>query len=241
MGKAVLTKPRLYVEAALVYNVSIALSSAQAHYLGVVLRRQGGDEVRLFNGRDGEWLATITLLAHDSANVRITMALRPQCPELNVTILCAVLKREALEFVVQKATELGVTRLQPILMERSQRQPINAARLTAIAIEAAEQSERLTVPQLAPATPLQALLETWPVDRQLAVAVERSGNVFTRVRADALLVGPEGGFSQRELDATMSHPFVLPMCLGPSVLRAETAAIAGLTLLLAERPPCAGC
>ncbi len=235
MGKASSTKPRLFVEADLVYDVSIPLSSGQAHYLGAVLRRQRDDEVRLFNGRDGEWSAAITLLEHGRAQVRTTTALRSQSVEPDLAILCAVLKREALELVMQKATELGVTRLQPVVTERSQRQPINTARLTAIAIEAAEQSERLTVPLLVPSIPLCELLDTWPPGRPLAMAIERSGIALTPVRANALLVGPEGGFSPRELDATIRHPFVLPMCLGPSVLRAETAAIAGLTLLLAGR------
>lgn len=237
MAKASPTRPRLFVEADLVYDVSIPLSSGQAHYLGAVLRRQLRDEVRLFNGRDGEWSAAIILLEHGRAQVRTKTALRSQCGEPSLTLVCAVLKRDASELLVQKATELGVTRLQPVLTERSQRQQINTGRMRAIAIEAAEQSERLSVPLLAPPCPLDELLDTWSPNRPLAAAIERSGTLFTPVRADALLVGPEGGFSQRELDATTRRPFVLPMCLGPTLLRAETAAIVGLTLLLAGRPP----
>ena len=241
MGKASSTWPRLFVEADLVYDVSIPLSSGQAHYLGAVLRRQVRDEVRLFNGRHGEWSAEITMLERGRAEARTTTALRAQGREPGLMLVHAVLKRDASELIMQKATELGVTQVQPVLTERSQCQPANTARLTAIAIEAAEQSERLAVPSIARPRRLAELLDTWSSDRPLAVAIERSGTRLTLVQADALLIGPEGGFSPQELDATTRHPFVLPICLGPTVLRAETAAIAGLTLLLAGRPPDDSC
>ena len=237
MGRLSSTWPRLFVEADLLYDVSILLSSGQAHYLGAVLRRELRGEVRLFNGRDGEWSATIIVLERGRAEVRTTKLLRAQFREPGLVLVHAVLKRDASELIMQKATELGVTQVQPVLTERSQRSPANMTRLAAIAIEAAEQSERLAVPSIAPPCPLPELLDTWPSDRPLAVAIERSGTRLAPVRADALLIGPEGGFSSRELDATNRHPFVLPICLGPTVLRAETAAIVGLTLLLAGRAP----
>ena len=162
--------------------------------------------------------------------------LRVQAAEPELTLAFAVLKRDSTELIVQKATELGATRLQPVVTERSQRHQVNAARMAAIAVEAAEQSERLAVPLLAPPCALAELLSRWPAARPLAVAVERSGTSMTPVRADALLIGPEGGFSPRELDAIRRHPFVLPVSLGPTILRAETAAIAGLTALLVGRP-----
>ena len=236
MAKTFLTRPRLFVEDDLVYDVPISLSSGQAHYLGAVLRRQPHDEVRLFNGRDGEWLAALTSLEHGRAQARTVASLRVQRVEPSLTLVFAVLKRDASELIAQKATELGVTQLQPVVTERSQRHQVNAARMTAIAVEAAEQSERLAVPLLAPLCSLPELLSAWPAPRPLAVAVERSGTSVVPVPAEALLIGPEGGFSPRELDAIRRHSFVLPMSLGPTILRAETAAIAGLTLLLAGRP-----
>lgn len=238
---ASLNTPRLFVEPDLVYDATVRLSSGQAHYLGAVMRRRVGDTLRLFNGRDGEWSATITVLEHGRAQARLDALLRVQQHGAELLLAFAVIRRDSCEFAVQKATELGVTVLQPVLTERSQGQRqhqgqrTNAVRMTAIAIEAAEQSERLTVPRIAPPCSLRDLLAGWPPDRPLAVAIERTGFKHSVLRADALLVGPEGGFSPRELDEATGRPFVLPMCLGPTVLRAETAAIVGLTLLLAGR------
>ena len=241
MERSSSTRPRLFVDAGLVYDVAIPLSSGQAHYLSAVLRRQLHDEVRLFNGRDGEWLGVLTSLQHGRAQVRTTTVLRVQRAEPRLTLAFAVVKRDASELIVQKAVELGATHLQPVITDRSQRHQVNAGRMIAIAVEAAEQSERLAVPALAQACPLAELLDTWPATRPLAVAIERLGASFTPVQADALLIGPEGGFSPRELDAILRHPFVLPVSLGPTILRAETAAIAGLTVLLVGRPPGDGC
>lgn len=223
--------PRLYVVADLLEEQALPLSAAQCHYLLAVMRRKPGDHVRLFNGRDGEWSAVISDLKRAGAVVCPVNRLRVQSDEPALTLTFAALKRDACAMLVQKATEIGVTRLQPVLTERSQGLRLNAARMTAIAVEAAEQSERLVVPQVETACSLSDLLAVWPTDRPLAVALERSGAGFTPTRADALLIGPEGGFSRRELDALAAYAFVLPMCLGPNVLRAETAAIVGLTML----------
>ena len=225
--------PRLFLDHPLLQGDEIAASSGQAHYLGSVLRRAVGDEICLFNGRDGEWRARIATLRRDHAAFRLEAQLRPQGPEDDLWLVFALLKRDTTDLVTQKATELGASRLQPVLTDRTNAARVNEARLRAIAIEAAEQSERLTVPDIAAPQPLAALLESWPPNRPLFAAIERAGAAPLRPVAgpSALLVGPEGGFTPRELDALRRYPFVAPVSLGPRILRAETACLAGLALL----------
>jgi 16S rRNA (uracil1498-N3)-methyltransferase len=227
---------RLYVAASLRPGEAIAASPQQAHYLGSVMRRGPGDVVHLFNGRDGEFAARIEMVRRDRANLRVDQQLRPQAPEPDLWLVFALLKRDATDLVVQKATELGVAALLPVITERSNTHRVNEARLRTIAIEAAEQSERLTVPCLHPPQSLDALLSDWPPDRRLFVAIERSTAAplsTPSYGSAALLVGPEGGFAPAELDAMRVRPFVTPVSLGPRILRAETACIAGLALLQA--------
>jgi 16S rRNA (uracil1498-N3)-methyltransferase len=226
---------RLYLDAALNPGDTIAASASQAHYLGTVMRRVPGDAVRLFNGRDGEFSASIEAIRRDRAILRIEHLLRPQAPEPDLWLVFALLKRDATDLVVQKATELGIAALHPVVTERSNTHRVNEARLASIAIEAAEQSERLTVPQLHPPRPLSNLLSDWPHDRRLFVAAERTNapRITPSSGKAALLVGPEGGFTPAELDAMRAHPFVTAVSLGPRILRAETACIAGVALLQA--------
>jgi 16S rRNA (uracil1498-N3)-methyltransferase len=262
---------RLFVEAALAAGAEIAATAGQAHYLGSVMRRAAGDPVHLFNGRDGEWQARITAVRRDKATLLVQSQIRPQAAEPDPWLVFALLKRDATDMVVQKATELGAAALLPVFTERTNAGRANIARLVAIAIEAAEQSERLTVPTIQEPQPLPALLAGWPPERRLFVAAERSDTAtLLQARlvplppsapssgssqpgwvrppgmsqgsplpeaaarpfaATALLVGPEGGFSAAELDGLQAHAFVTPISLGPRILRAETAAIAGLALL----------
>jgi 16S rRNA (uracil1498-N3)-methyltransferase len=221
-----MTAPRLFVAAALHQGATIAPTPAQTHYLVTVLRRTQGATVCLFNGRDGAWSAR---LARDC--LRVDALLSPQAPEPDLWLAFALLKRDATDLVVQKATELGVARILPVLTARTNAGRVNRDRLTAIAIEAAEQSERLTVPEILPPQPLAALLAAWPTDRRLVVAMERSAAPPIAGPAGGLLIGPEGGFTEAELDALRRNPVVVPATLGPRILRAETAAIAGLALL----------
>jgi len=226
---------RLYVAEPLVAGASITASASQAHYLGTVMRRGPGDEVRLFNGQDGEFGTRIETIRRDRATLHIGRQLRPQAPEPDLWLVFSLLKRDATDLVVQKATELGVSALHPIVTERSNTHRVNEARLASIAIEAAEQSERLTVPQLLPPRPLGNLLSDWPPDRRLYVAAERTNapRIIPSHGKTGLLVGPEGGFTPAELDAMQAHPFVTAVSLGPRILRAETACIAGVALLQA--------
>jgi 16S rRNA (uracil1498-N3)-methyltransferase len=232
------TSPRLFVEGALAEDVTVPVSQAQARHLGAVLRLRAGADVRVFNGRDGEWLA-IYPGGHEATALPVRLLLRPQVAEPDCWLVFAVLRREATEVIVEKATELGVSLLQPVLTERAQSSRLNGARLAAIARAAAEQCERLTLPRIAPLRRLPDLLATWPAERTLFAAIERRA-APAPVESDAskaLLVGPEGGFTQAELELLDRHPFVRAVSLGPRVLRAETAAIAGLALLQMARAP----
>src|SRR5579871_377513 len=194
---------RLYVADALTAGESIAATAAQAHYLGTVMRRGVGDPVRLFNGRDGEFAAHIASMQRNHAVLAVDQQLRPQVAEPDLWLAFALLKRDATDLVVQKATELGVAVLLPIITERSNTHRMNANRLAAIAVEAAEQCERLTVPELRAEQPLAALLAAWPAGRRLFAAIERKDapRIVPTQEPRGLLVGPEGGFTKGELDS----------------------------------------
>ncbi len=231
---------RLFVDALQVgplhAGAEIDATTAQAHYLRAVMRRAVGDVVALFNGEDGEWLSRIATLRRDGARLIAEHLLRPQLPEPDLWLVFAPLKRDATDLVVQKATELGAAMLKPVFTARGNTTRLNLLRLAAIAAEAAEQCERLTVPRIDPPAALFDVLAAWPPDRPLVAAIERSdAPPILPIRGPAaLLVGPEGGFVPAELDALRRHPFVHPATLGVRVLRAETAAIVGLALLQAH-------
>jgi 16S rRNA (uracil1498-N3)-methyltransferase len=212
------------------------LDEARSRYLGAVMRRAVGDRLRLFNGRDGEWQARIVTLGKRGALAEAEALLRPQAAEDDHWLLLSIIKREALEWAVEKATELGVAEIHPIVTARSQPARPNPDRLRAIATEAAEQCERLTVPVIHAPRPLAAALRDWPAGRPLVAAIERGEDapLTPQTGPAALLIGPEGGFDPKELDAMRRLPFLVPASLGPRILRAETAAIVGLALL--QRP-----
>lgn len=226
---------RLYVDVPLFAGAELDASPNQAHYLGNVMRRSAGEPVSLFNGRDGEWAGRIDALSRGKARLRATALLRPQAPEPDLWLVFALLKRDMTDLVVQKATELGAAALLPAFTERTNVARVNEARLRAIAIEAAEQSERLTVPVLHPPRKFADILAGWPTERPLFAALERDAapRLSPAGGPAALLVGPEGGFGPHDRTSLARAPFVRPVSLGPRVLRAETAAIVGLALLQA--------
>jgi 16S rRNA (uracil1498-N3)-methyltransferase len=231
---------RLFVEAALGEGVEVALSAAAAHRLRVVLRLREGDAVALFNGRDGEWLARIAAMGRDGGTVALGERLRPQPAEDDLWLVFALIKRPRLEWLVEKATELGAAALVPVLTQRTVADTVNPARLSAIAREAAEQCERLSVPELRAPQPLAALLATWPGERRL-IHCDETGRAPPVAAAMAslepgpvaVLVGPEGGFAESELDALGKLPNLTSVGLGPRVLRSETAALAALAVVQA--------
>ena len=228
---------RLFVNAELAAGNTVAASEGQAHYLGGVMRRATGDPVLLFNGRDGEWSSRIASLSRGKASFAVEALVRPQEDDEDFWLVFAVLKRDSTDLVVQKATELGVSAVQPVFTERTNAGRVNLDRLRAIAIEAAEQSERLTIPDIRPAMPLHDILGAWPDDRKLFVALERADAqpLAPASGRAGLLIGPEGGFGPIDRLALDRCSFVHPVSLGRRVLRAETAAIVGLALLQAPR------
>lgn len=199
------------------------------------MRRGPGDAVLLFNGRDGECEARIESIRKDRASFTVQTRTRAQTTDPALTLVFAALKRDTTNLVIEKATELGATRIQPVFTERTNAGRLNLARLEAIAREAAEQSERLSVPEISAPVRLLDLLGAWSREHVLHAAIERSnaGSPSKVTFPAALLIGPEGGFTPAELDVLRRLTFVEPIGLGPRILRAETAAIAGLALLQA--------
>ncbi len=232
-------KLRLFVDAALAPGAALPLTAEQAHYLLSVMRAAAGTPVAVFNGRDGEWRARLEPAGRKGGRLILESPSRPQAPEPDLWLLFAPIKRTRIDFIAEKATELGVSALQRVFTRHTVMSRVNDERLRAIAIEAAEQCERLAVPTIMAPLTLPALMAKWPENRQLFVADERRTAPVLRhtAAACALLVGPEGGFTDAELVSIDTHPQVKRVSLGAHILRAETAAIAGLALLLATDPP----
>lgn len=235
-----LPKLRLFVAADLAEGAIVAPSAEQAHYLLHVMRAAAGTEVALFNGRDGEWRAVVEPAGKKAVGLAVRAPLRPQAEEPDLWLLFAPVKRVRIDFIVEKATELGVSALLPVWTRRTAMSRVNDDRLTAIAIEAAEQCERLTVPELRPARDLDAVLGDWPAGRRLIVLDEGGGGrPIAEALADlppgpaAVLAGPEGGFAKSELDALRALSFAVPVGLGPRILRADTAVLAALACVQA--------
>ncbi|GHD57130.1 ribosomal RNA small subunit methyltransferase E [Thalassobaculum fulvum] len=234
---------RLYVTAPLAEGVAVELDGGQAHYLRSVLRLGPGEAVALFNGRDGEWLARIDGLAKSRATLTAERRTRDQRPEPDLWLAFAPIKRARIDFTAQKAAELGVSVLWPIMTRRTMVDRVNTDRLAANAVEAAEQSERLTVPEVREPTTLDRMIEQWPADRPMLLCDETGAAGGVPGIAEALaaagpamrqragfVIGPEGGFAEEELDRLRSLPFVTAVGLGPRLLRADTAALAALAV-----------
>lgn len=230
---------RLYVTADLAVGSEIALSPDQARYALQVMRRSGGDPVHLFNGRHGEWQGALIVTGKKAAHVGLERQSRRQDAHPDVALYFAPVKRTAIDLIAQKATELGVTSLHPVITARTNSDRVNVDRLTAIAIEAAEQCERLTVPAVHAPLMLADAFAQWPDNSDLYVLDETGigapiaqvlQNSADQRRSDAAFVmGPEGGFADSELDLLRGLPFSTAVSLGPRILRAETAALAALT------------
>ena len=235
------TLTRLYVEEALNEGETFELPKEQAHYLRNVLRKGEGDAVRLFNGESGEWLAEIESVTKRAAELIVKEQLRePQaCPD--ITLCFAPVRKHRTAFIIEKATELGVRTLQPVITARTQFPKFNVGKARLQAIEAAEQTERLDIPLIAEPQRLEALMEDWNETHTLIFADE-TGDAFPAANAlktlqgpAAILIGPEGGFTPQERELLRGQSFVKPVSLGPRILRADTAALSLLTLWQAEQ------
>jgi 16S rRNA (uracil1498-N3)-methyltransferase len=231
--------PRLFVEAELVAGIDAPLSDAQAHYLRHVVRRADGAALRVFNGRDGEWAAAFEPHGKKAGVARIGERLREQDVEPDLWLCFAPVKKARIDYIAEKATELGVALLQPVQTQHTIVERVNVERLRANAVEAAEQTERLTVPEVRAPVPLLPLLGDWPSHRRLLVCDETgAGQPISEVLSAldpsartapwAVLVGPEGGFDRSELAALRRMKDVTAVGLGPRILRADTAALATL-------------
>jgi 16S rRNA (uracil1498-N3)-methyltransferase len=232
---------RLYIPQPLTAGVAVALDLAQSHRLRNVLRLDTGAAVAAFNERDGEWLCRLTPQGRRGAALVPEHRLRAAEAERDPWLLFAPIKRARLDWLVEKATELGVAALAPVWTARTQPERLNRERLQALAIAAAEQSERLSVPEIRVPEPLDQLLADWPPQRRLIVCDETGAGTpiaaaleaLPAMASAALLIGPEGGFTETELDALGKLPIVTRVGLGPRVLRAETAALAALAVFQA--------
>jgi len=228
----------------------LALDKDQAHYLLTVMRRKDGDGVRVFNGRDGEWRCVVANATRRAAVLRVEHQTRKQHAAPDMALYFAPVKKTRTDFIVEKATELGVRSITPVMTARTQSDRVKTERLSALVREAAEQTERLDLPDVSAPVRLSALLETWNPERTLIFADESGdsqtepwGGSHGRARplaealaeyqpggAWAMLVGPEGGFSQDERTMLHAQDFVLPVSLGPRILRADTAVAALLSV-----------
>jgi 16S rRNA (uracil1498-N3)-methyltransferase len=238
-------RTRLFVTQDLASSATVDLESPQAHYLLNVLRLKTGATIALFNGRDGEWGARIESVGRGRCTVALLEQARPQRAEPDLWLLFAPLKKARTDYLAEKATEIGASLLWPVFTRRTQAERVNLDRLRANATEAAEQSERLSVPELRAPVKLADVLAAWPADRRLlfcdetgggppiAAALQTQGTGSQGLGKWAVLIGPEGGFARDELDALRKLPFVTAAGLGPRILRADTAALAALVVVQA--------
>lgn len=245
--------PRLFHDGPLVGGAEVSLTTDQAHYLRDVLRLQAGADLLLFNDRDGEFEATLSPAGKKGAAAQIGERRRTRAPEVDIQLLFAPVKRAAIDMIVQKATELGVGALLPVVTERTNADRVPVERLRSIAVEASEQCGRLSVPDVFAPRRLADALRDWDIERRLIFCDEagddptaewggpagraapvQSSLAHLSCERWALLIGPEGGFSPAERALIRSHPFVTPVTLGPRILRADTAAIVALALMQAS-------
>jgi len=230
--------PRLFIDAALGKGAEIALEKDQAHYLVNVMRRKDGDPVRVFNGKDGEWRAEVAQATKRAATIKLEEQTRPQHAPPDLWLLFAPVKKSRTDFIVEKATELGAARIAPVFTRYTNSERVRMDRMEALAREAAEQTERLDLPDIAEARTLDQALDGWDAARPL-IYCDEGGEVPPMLKALggletgklAVLIGPEGGFSEDERARLKSLDFVRPVSLGPRILRADTAAAAALALI----------
>jgi len=245
-----MANPRLLIEQTLSPGAEIALDEGQARHVGTVLRLDAGDSLRVFNANDGEWRARVSEKSKRGMRVRVEEKLRDARVTPDLDLMFAPVKRHATDLIVEKATELGVRRIRPIITQRTIAETVRTDRLESIAREAAEQTERFDAPEIFEATPLPKALDGWEPTRPLIYADESGdepnkawggdagrarpiAEAVSSIKAEglSLLIGPEGGFTPDERRTLRGLPYVIPASLGPRILRAETAVIAALSII----------
>ncbi|HLJ71058.1 MAG TPA: 16S rRNA (uracil(1498)-N(3))-methyltransferase [Roseiarcus sp.] len=243
MARTDFTSPRLFLDAALAEGARLPLGREHANYLLNVLRLGDGARVLVFNGRDGEFAASLESASRKSAALVVGARIRPQESAPDLDYLFAPLKHARLDYMAQKAVEMGARRLRPVMTRRTQASRVNLDRLRANAIEACEQCGVIWIPEIIGETPLEKALAQWPAERLLIFCDEEAplsdplealSEAGERGRPLALLIGPEGGFDEEERAAILRLPHVLRLSLGPRILRADTAAVAALALIQAR-------
>lgn len=230
--------PRLFVGQPLAAGQEIRIEGGQAHYLTTVMRLKPGGHLKLFDDVTGEWLAEVSATGKRDCHARIVEQLRPREDVPDLWLCAAPIKRARIDWVAEKASELGVARLIFVDTRRAVVDKLNLDRLRAHMVEAAEQCERTALPQLSDLTPLNRLLADWPAGRRLFFADEEGGAPIGEAVRDArgpaaILIGPEGGFDPAERAAIRALPDAVPVSLGPRILRADTAAIAAISVWMA--------
>jgi 16S rRNA (uracil1498-N3)-methyltransferase len=230
------TTPRLFIDQALIASREVTLAPEQSHYLGNVLRLQPGDAVDVFNGVDGAFLAHVAEVAKKKMVLRVERLTSAITPPPDIDYLFAPLKHQRLDYLVQKATELGARRLRPVITARTIAERVNLERMKANVIEAAEQCNLVFVPEVWEPVSLNAALRDWDKNRVLIYCDETAekGNAIAELSKlqmpAAILVGPEGGFTVEERTMLKALPYVTAISLGPRIMRADTAAVAVLAL-----------
>lgn len=226
---------RLFVPHDLSAGARLDLDEGQSRYLSAVMRLAVGDQVAVFNGRDGEWRAGLAVVGKRAVTLEVAERTRPQEIGPDLDLVIALVKRARLETIVEKAAELGTRRVRPVITERTNADHTRVERLQAIATEASEQTGRLDVPEVCEPVKLDRLIAGWDASRRLLFCDEAGDArpVLEAARTGgpwAILIGPEGGFSPRERETLRALPYATPATLGPRILRADTAAISALTL-----------
>jgi len=231
-----MTMVRLYINTQLDTGKIIFLQDYQIHYLRNVLRLKEKDQIQLFNAESGEWRGELVTLTKSQGSVLLQQQIRPMAIEPNVDLLFAPLKQEAMHYLIEKATELGVSRLFPVMTEFAQIPKVNREKVLRYCMDAAQQCERLSVPEVFSLTSLHDVLQSWEEERLLIVCLERQESVAIAVLLQqlpaeqkvAFLIGPEGGLSPKDIATLSCCSFVRFCRMGPRILRAETAAVAAL-------------
>lgn len=236
MGKA--PRIRLFVDAPLSQQQDVVCDKLQVNYLLNVMRLGSGAEIAVFNGSDGEWAARLVVAGKRAVNLVPFEMLKPQVSGPDLHYLFAPLKRARLDYMVQKAVEMGAARLRPVITQHCQVKGVNLERMRANGIEAAEQCGLLTIPQIDEVIGLTHLIDGWDESRHMVFCDEGAdlSNPLATLRgiesdSMAVLIGPEGGFSEDERRLLRAQSFVTPLALGPRIMRADTAAVAALSLV----------